>query len=194
MDKLEQTYKRQGNYRCLRRLATMRMIESGIAIATIATALGLAEQTIRNWFHAFMSTGVASLKFHKPSGRPPRLTKSQKRELKQILEAGPEEAGYASACWSSLMVQDLLTTRFGISYSRYYVCELLRHLGFSYQKARFVSDHLNEEARKQWLSTTWPQILAEAKAKEALLLFGDEATCAMWGSLGRVVELGIMDK
>ena len=189
MAEKERACKRQGDYRRLRRLTAIRMIESGFTVATIAAALCLAEQTIRNWFHAFLSQGVSSLNYQKPSGRPPRLTKNQKRELKQLLEAGPEEAGYATACWTSLLVQELIHQRYGVTYSRYYVCELLGHLGFSYQKARFVSDHLNEEARAQWLSETWPQILAEAQAKAALLLFGDEATCAMWGSLGRTWAL-----
>jgi hypothetical protein len=34
-----------------------------------------------------------------------------------------------------------------------------------------------------WREATWPAILAEAKRRDALLLFGDEATFAQWGSL-----------
>ncbi len=48
---------------------------------------------------------------------------------------------------------------------------------------------MNEEARATWLAETWPQILAEAKANKGLILFGDEATCALWGSLGRTWAL-----
>jgi hypothetical protein len=59
----------------------------------------------------------------------------------------------------------------------------LRNLGLSYQKARFVSDHLDPERRRVWREETWPAILAEAKRRGALLLFGDEATFAQWGSL-----------
>ncbi len=53
------------------------MIESGLAISTIAAFLGLAEQTMRNWLHDFLQTGVASLVYRKPPGRPTRLTKRQ---------------------------------------------------------------------------------------------------------------------
>lgn len=165
------------------------MIESGMAIITIATLLGVVEQTIRNWLHDFLQGGAASLSYRKPPGRPTRLTKRQKEHLKQMIVAGPQEAGFASACWTSLMIQELIDKKFGVLYGRFYICELLGNLGFSYQKARFVSDHLNEEARAIWLSETWPQILAEAKAKDGLILFGDEATCAMWGSLGRTWAL-----
>ncbi len=98
-----------------------------------------------------------------------------------MIVVGPEEAGYASACWTAVMIRELIQTQFGVSYSRFYLCELLGNLGFSYQKARFVSDHLNEEARATWLAETWPQILAEAKANKGLILFGDEATLLCGG-------------
>jgi transposase len=61
---------------------------------------------------------------------------------------------------------------------------LLRNLGFAYQKARFVSDHLNQEQRQAWLTETWPAIVQAARRTGALLLFGDEASFAQWGSLG----------
>ena len=181
---IEQRARRGGNYRLLRRLAGLRQLVEGARVQFVATTFGLAEQTIRNWRNAFISRGIASLHYKKPPGRPAKLSKSQRRELKQIIEAGPQEAGYASACWTSLMIQELIAKHFHIIYNRHYVCELLGQLGLSYQKAKFVSDHLNEEARAKWLDETWPQILAEAKANDAMVLFGDEATCAMWGSLG----------
>jgi transposase len=56
-------------------------------------------------------------------------------------------------------------------------------MGFSYQKARFVSDHLTEAKRLEWRQTRWPKILRQARQKKALLLFGDEARFAQWGSL-----------
>jgi transposase len=48
-----------------------------------------------------------------------------------------------------VLIQQLMQREFGALYNRYYVCELLRNLGFSFQKARFVSDHLDEEARRR---------------------------------------------
>lgn len=61
---------------------------------------------------------------------------------------------------------------------------MLGNLGFSFQKARFVSDHLDEAKRLAWLKDPWPTFLAQAKAANALLLFGDAASFAQWGSLG----------
>jgi transposase len=61
---------------------------------------------------------------------------------------------------------------------------LLANLGYSYQKARFISDHLDEERRRVWREETWPALVRRARAQGALLLFGDEASFAQWGSLG----------
>jgi hypothetical protein len=61
--------------------------------------------------------------------------------------------------------------------------KLLRNPGYSYQKARFVSDHLDEAARQRWMQEEWPQILEQARQLGAPVFFGDEASFALWGSL-----------
>jgi transposase len=81
------------------------------------------------------------------------------------------------------MIQDLIQNRFGVSYHPHYLATLLHHVGFSYQQARFVSDHLKEAKRLEWRQTTWPRILRQARQRKALVLFGDEASLAPWGSL-----------
>jgi transposase len=45
------------------------------------------------------------------------------------------------------MIQDLIQSRFGVSYHPHSLATSLHNLGFSSQKARFVSDHLNEAKR-----------------------------------------------
>ena len=91
--------------------------------------------------------------------------------------------GYLTGCWSSVLIQDLIYQKFHVLYNRFYVCELLRNLGFSRQKAQFVSDHLDKEARSRWMKEEWPKILSQAKQLGAPLFFGDEASFALWGSV-----------
>jgi transposase len=100
-----------------------------------------------------------------------------------LLDEGPVKAGFSGACWRSPMIQQLIFERFGVAYNVFYIAQLLKNLGFSYQKAAFVSDHLNEHKRQEWRTTTWPHILRLAKARQALLLFGDEASFPQWGTL-----------
>jgi hypothetical protein len=81
------------------------------------------------------------------------------------------------------MVQQLLCERFGVYDNVFYIAQLLKNFGCSYEKAAVVSDHLKEEKRQAWRTTTWPQRLRRAKERKALLLFGDEASCPPWGPL-----------
>ena len=81
------------------------------------------------------------------------------------------------------MIQQLIYDRFGVLYNVFYIAQLLKNLGFSFQKAAFVSDHLDEHKRQEWRTKTWPQILRAANTKKALLLFGDEASFPQWGTL-----------
>jgi len=111
------------------------------------------------------------------------LTPTQRERLKGLVAAGPLAAGYPTGCWSSALLQDLVYRTFGQCYNIHYLCTLLHNLGFSYQKARFVSDHLDEERRRVWIQEEWPAILRQARQRGALLLFGDEASFAQWGSL-----------
>jgi len=71
----------------------------------------------------------------------------------------------------------------GVAYHPHYLATLLHHLGFSSQKARCVSEHLKAAKRLEWWSYKWPRILRRARQRKALLLFGDEASFAQWGSL-----------
>src|SRR5262249_19194491 len=127
--------------------------------------------------------GVSSLVYTRPPGRPRKLTPSQRRELANLIKAGPQAAGDTSGCWNTPRIHDLVQSRFGVSSHPHSLATLLHNLGFSYQKARFVSDHLHEAKRLEWRRTTWPQILHHARQRKALLLFGDEASFAQWGSL-----------
>jgi len=173
-----------GDLRRVRRISALLALAQGDSVAQVAQTLSISRQALYNWLKAFILYGVDSLVYHRSPGRRPRLTKTQKKRLVQLIKAGPLEAGYLTACWTSLLVQQLILREFGVLYSRHYVCELLHHLGFSFQKARFVSDHLDEQARQRWLDQVWPQILHLAQQKRAMILFGDEVIFGQWGSLG----------
>lgn len=180
--RLKQAYA-AGALRLIKRIHALLHLAAGQTVAEVADSLDLGEQTVRDYVRTFLLNGVDSLVYHRPSGRPPKLTKTQRKELAALIEAGPEAAGYDCGCWSAVLIQDLIQRRFGREYNPHYVSELLDHLGFSFQKARFVSDHLNEGLRQEWLQTAWPRILRYAQRTKALLLFGDEVSFAQWGSL-----------
>jgi len=81
------------------------------------------------------------------------------------------------------MIRVLIEREFGINYSIKYIPELMKRLGYSWQKARFEAALADANQRAKWMSETWPKILAHAKKLGAYLLFEDETSFALWGSL-----------
>ena len=86
-------------------------------------------------------------------------------------------AGYDCGVWETAMIQDLILTKFKVKYSPRYIAELLKNMGFSYQRARFVSHHIDNvaELQEEWMNKEWTEIIRLAKEKGAMILFGDEA-------------------
>lgn len=179
---LRQAYGR-GDLRVVRRVTALVMLAQGQSVATIAADLVVSVETVYAWFRAFLVKGYEAFVYRTSPGRPAKLTKTQKRRLMEILDAGSLAAGFLTGCWTSLLVQQVILAEFGVLYNRHYLCTLLSNLGYSYQKPRFVSAHLDPVARQQWLEQTWPEILWQAKQQQALLLFVDEASFAQWGTL-----------
>jgi len=174
---------RAGNTRLVKRISALLQVSDGMTAAEAAARVGAGESTVQAWLRAFMLRRFESLRYGTAPGRPRKLTPTQRDRLKARVTAGPLAAGYPSGCWSSLMLQDLVYREFGVCYNAHYLCTLLHNLGLSYQKARFISDHIDEERRRVWIAQEWPAILHMARRRGALLLFGDEASFAQWGSL-----------
>ena len=172
-----------GKVSICKRILAVLAVSDETPYSVIAATLKVSKEAIRLWVNTFLLKGLESLKSKKPSGRPPKLTKTQKNELESLIIEGPTKAGFPGACWRSPMIQALIYERFGVQYNVFYISQLLRNMGFSYQKAKFVSDHKDPEKREEWLNKTWPEISSLAKEKNAYILFGDEASFPQWGSL-----------
>lgn len=173
-----------GDFRLVCRIkAIFAVFKGDYTYEMIAEILQVSAEAIRIWVKKFILKGPKGLKDKKIPGRPSKLTKNQKKELVRLILAGPAESGFPGACWRSPMIQDLVKSQFGVFYSTIYINQLLRNLGITFQKGKFVSDHLDPEKRKKWLEKKWPGIIELAQKKNAHILFGDEASFPQWGSL-----------
>jgi transposase len=181
--RLQQAYQKD-DVRLVRRTTVLiDLLVHYTPVAVICERWGLSPACLYAWQKAFLLHGLDSLVYHHGGGRPPKLTPRQKKRLGELIEAGPQVVGLETACWNSVCIRVLIWREFGVLYNRQYVCTLLHNLGFSFQKARFVSDHLDAAKRLAWLEQKWPTILRAAKRRQGLILFEDEASFAQWGSL-----------
>jgi transposase len=180
---LQQAY-RKDDVRLVRRTTVLLdLLVHHVPVAVLCERWGLSSSCLYDWQRAFLLHGMESLYYRHSGGRRPKLTPRQKTRLVELIEAGPQVVGLETACWTSVCIRVLIWREFGVLYNRQYVCTLLHNLGFSFQKARFVSDHLDAAKRLAWLQDKWPAIVRAAKRCKGLILFEDEASFAQWGSL-----------
>ena len=181
--KLQQAYLKD-DVRLVRRTTVLiDLLVHHVPMAVLCERWGLSSSCLYDWQRAFLLHGLESLRYRHGGGRRPKLTPKQRQRLGELLEAGPLVVGCETACWDAVLIRVLIWREFGVLYNRQYVCTLLHTLGFSLQKARFVSDHLDTVKRLVWLEQKWPTIVRAAKRRRGLILFEDEASFAQWGSL-----------
>jgi len=180
---LQSAYQRD-DVRLVRRTTVLiDLLGHQMPVAVVCERWGLSPACLYAWQQAFLGHGVDSLVYRHGGGRPAKLTPKQKPRLVELIEAGPLGVGCETACWTSGLIRVLIWREFGVLYHCQYGCTLLPNLGFSFQKARLVSDHLEAAKRLAWLQDKWPAIVRAAKRCKGLLLFEDEASFAQWGSL-----------
>jgi len=181
--RLQHAYQRD-DVRWVRRTTVLiDLLVHHVPVEILRARWGLSPSGIYRWRQDCLLHGVESLVDHHGGGRQPKLTPKQRKRLIELIEAGPLVGGFETACWTSVLIRGLIWREFGVLYKRHYVCTWLHNLGFSVQKARFVSDHLDAATRLAWLEEKWPAILRAAKRRQGLSLFEDEASFAPWGSL-----------
>ena len=167
------------------------MIGEGRNLDEITKLFMINSKTVFNWMCKFMSGGIAWVtgRHYEGRGRKEKLTNAQKKLLLDMIAKGPEAQGFSSGIWNSAMISELIFIKFSVRFNLNYLPSLLKKMGLSYQKARFISDRKDEEkyekARKEWEENTLPDLIKKAKEEKAVVLFGDEVSFAMWGSLSR---------
>lgn len=109
--------------------------------------MGLEGRTIVAWIKTFMHKGLSWLtgQHYQGRGRKDKLTKEQRQQLAELITKGPEANGLHCEIWNSAMISEVIWLRFGGRFNLNYLSSLLKKMGFSYQKARFISDSQNEE-------------------------------------------------
>jgi transposase len=181
--KLQQAYLKDDMRLVRRTTVLIDLLVHQVPIPVLCERWSLSASCLYDWQRAFLLHGLDSLVYRHSGGRRPKLTPRQKKRLVELIEAGPLVVGCETACWDAVLIRVLIWREFGVLYNRQYVCTLLHNLGFSFQKARFVSDHLNAATRLAWLEQKWPTIVRAATRRKGLILFEDEASFAQWGSL-----------
>jgi transposase len=161
----------------IRRMAVERVREGESPSAVIAS-YGFCRTTIYKWLKKAKGRGrgMRALRSRKATGRPPKLTLEQARQVfRWINGRDPRQYGFDFGLWTRLVVAKLITDKFGIVLSVASVGKLLASLGLTPQKPLMRAYQRDPEAIAAWKRDTYPSIAARAKRRGAEIYFWDES-------------------
>lgn len=148
-----------------RRVRAARLLQKGKTPAEVAKQVGAPRQTVYRWLDVLNESGIDALREMSKGGRPAQLDCAQHEQLRQILLAGPQVAGFGTDLWTLKRVRETIKRRFGVQYSEVHVWRLLGKLGFSSQKPERRAKERDEAAIVRWKKRTWPALKKSANAK-----------------------------
>jgi transposase len=174
---------RRDDVRVVRRIrGLLGLLTQTASVPVLCERWGLSPSCLSAWQKACLVRGLDSLISRHSGGRPEQGPPRQKKRVRELVEAGPLGVGLEPACWTSVLSRVLIWRECGVLSNRHDVCTWLDNLGVAFQKARFVSDHLDAAKRLAWLQNKWLALVRTAKRGQGLRLLEEEASCAPWGS------------
>jgi transposase len=104
---------------------------------------------ILNWVHRFEAEGIDGLRDKPGRGRKPNLSPDQRTRLIELLSnESPQDFGYNTDTWTGPLLIDWVTKHFNVTYKKAQIYNIIKALGFSYQKSRGVYPEADPEAQE----------------------------------------------
>jgi transposase len=161
----------------VRRWAVEQIVLKGARAEDVAAGLGYDRSTVFSWVKRYKEGGLAALDTKLRSGRPLKLTLTQRVKLRRlIVDADPRQLRFPFALWTREMVAELIDREFGIVMSVSAVGRMLRRAGLSPQRPLWRAYQADPDAVEAWKAERFPAIRAEAAKVGAVVLFQDEAS------------------
>lgn len=140
-----------------RRIAGNLLLE-GKSRAEVARLVGASWNSVNRWQKAIEAGGVDALAAKPHPGRPPRLSRSQQKQVLKILERGPLKSGFRTDLWTCQRLALVIERRFGVKYDQSHVWRLLQKWGWSCQKPRHRAREQEPPAVDHWRKRKWPRL------------------------------------
>jgi transposase len=141
-----------------RRLLAGQLLLEGGYVDEVAEIVGASESSVRRWRRAVEKGGLEALRAKPHPGRKPRLDAKQKRQLIEILLAGPRKAGYSTDLWTCRRVAEVIAKKFQVKYHPDHVGKMLHDLGWTCQKPEQRAREADDAAMERWRKRDWPRI------------------------------------
>lgn len=157
---------RTSDPRQTRRILAVAMVVDGHSRLLAAQAGGMDRQTLRDWVHRYNADGLAGLLDRPRTGRKPRLTGEQLREIEAWVQAGPDREKDGVVGWRCADLRDRIKDRFAVVLHERSVGKLLKKLDFSNISGRPQHPQSDPQAQEAFKKTspTWPALRSRRNA------------------------------
>jgi len=116
-----------------RRAQIVLLSAQGMDVAAIATVAFTSQDRVRDVIRNFNADGFSSLYPKYKGGRPPKYTLAQRREIKKIAKASPDNYDLTFSTWSPAKLADFLVAEGVVDdISHEGLRTLLRHEGIRF--------------------------------------------------------------
>jgi len=166
IEELKKLIRKEQNKRVYERLLFIYQLYKIDNVYGACEAICIAYQTGYTWLKGWNKQGYEGLIPNFGGGRPPKLTKEQKEDLKKILKAKKN--------WMTSEITGLIKKTFGVSYSFRQVSRILRSFGMHYSKP-YPEDYRKPKNAKEILKKRLTEALKN-KRGQCILGFFDEAS------------------
>lgn len=140
-----------------RRLAVDR-VRSGYTQQAVADFLKVDVRSVQRWMRAYRQQGMRGLKARPATGRKPKLSPEEEREVLQWFRHSPTEFGFPTELWTAPRVAELIARTFGKQFHPRYLNQWLTQRRITPQKPSRQARERNEREIRRWLREEWPRI------------------------------------
>ena len=161
-----------------RRRQAVKLRLSGMKLAAVAEAIGLARGTIISAVKAYKEGGwkaVAVKARGRSMGDGRTLSPEQEKTIRAIIcDRTPDQLKLPYALWTRSAVGDVIHQQLGIKLPVRTIGHYLKRWGFTPQKPIRKAYEQRPAEVKKWLKEDYPAIVQRAKAEGAEIHWGDE--------------------
>jgi transposase len=147
------------------RLQAIMLSVQGRTSGQIAQGLQVDRTRVHAWIGAWNEHGDEGLLEGHRSGRPARLSASQRERLADILDSGPVAHGLNTGVWTSPLIAQVIAEEFDVRYHPGHVRHLLKRLNFSVQRPKTRLAQADPKKQNRWIRYTHPNLKKTPRGK-----------------------------
>jgi transposase len=151
-DQIKEYFRTEEKYTIGIRLYAVYQVSLGGSSRKLRDLYNTSFKQITNWVHQFEKEGIDGLRDKPGRGRKSRLSEGQLEELREmLLNEPPDTKGFNTATWSGPLLKEYIRKQWGIEYKKAQIYNIIKALGFSYQKGSGSYPEADRKAKQDFV-------------------------------------------